>query len=279
MELAALAPEFPGFDFVFAGSQQLNVSSRDDIQRMLASRKFDYCINAAAYTAVDKAESEQEQAWQVNVEGPRLLAEVCQNHQTRLIHFSTDYVYHNALNRPLQEDDPTAPKSVYASTKLAGDDAIVQLYPEGAMVLRTSWVFSSFGHNFVKTMLRLGRERSELRVVFDQIGTPTYARHLAHALLLAIDAAESGAIDRNLLRGVYHFSNEGVASWYDFALAIFEMSGLTCTALPIETKDYPTPARRPPYSVLNKAKWKSAFGQVIPHWRAGLRECLGVIES
>lgn len=274
MELATLAPEFPGFDFVFADSQQLNISSHDDVQRMFASRKFDYCINAAAYTAVDKAQTDREKAALANMIGPYLLALACKESQTRLIQLSTDYVYHNGLNRPLLEDDPAEPKSAYAFSKCAGDEAVLRFHSEGAMVVRTSWVFSSFGHNFVKTMLRLGRERSELRVVFDQIGTPTYARHLARALLTAIASAESGAVNRDLLRGVYHFSNEGVASWYDFALAVFEMSGLSCSVLPIETKDYPTPAVRPPYSVLNKSKWKTAFGQAIPHWREGLRECL-----
>lgn len=276
-EMAAIAPDFPVFDFVFAGSQQLNVSSYDEIQRMFASRKFDYCINAAAYTAVDKAETDREKVALANMEGPRLLAQFSKENQTRLIHLSTDYVYHNSLNRPLLEDDPTEPKSIYGFSKYAGDEAVLHLHPEGAMVVRTSWVFSSFGHNFVKTMLRLGQERPELRVVCDQIGTPTYARHLALALLMAIASAESGAIDRDLLRGVYHFSNEGVASWYDFALAIFEMSGLSCAVLPIETSEYPTPARRPPYSVLNKSKWKTAFGQSIPHWREGLRECLEIM--
>jgi dTDP-4-dehydrorhamnose reductase len=276
-EIAALAPDFPDFDFVFADSQQLNVSSHDDIQRMFASRKFDYCINTAAYTAVDKAETDREKVALANMIGPHLLARACKESQTRLIHLSTDYVYHNTLNRPLLEDDPVEPKSVYAFSKCAGDEAVLHFHPEGAMVVRTSWVFSSFGHNFVKTMLRLGKERPELRVVCDQIGTPTYARHLALALLRAIASAESGAIDRDLLRGIYHFSNEGVASWYDFALAIFEMSGLSCVVLPIETSEYPTPARRPPYSVLNKTKWKMTFGQSIPHWREGLRECLEVM--
>ena len=276
-EMAAIAPDFPVFDFVFAGSQQLNVSSHDEIQRMFASRKFDYCINAAAYTAVDKAETDREKVALANMIGPHLLARACKENQTRLIHLSTDYVYHNSLNRPLLEDDPVEPKSVYAFSKCAGDEAVLHFHPEGAMVVRTSWVFSSFGQNFVKTMLRLGKERSELRVVCDQIGTPTYARHLASALLRAIASAESGAIDRDLLRGIYHFSNEGVASWYDFALAIFEMSGLSCAVLPIETSEYPTPARRPSYSVLNKSKWKTAFGQSIPHWREGLRECLEVM--
>lgn len=276
-ELAALAPDFPDFDFIFTSSQQLDISSRDNVERVFASRHFDYCINAAAYTAVDKAETDREKVALANMEGPRLLAQFSKENQTRLIHLSTDYVYHNSLNRPLREDDPVQPQSIYAFSKLAGDEAVLHLHREGAMVVRTSWVFSSFGHNFVKTMLRLGRERSELRVVCDQIGTPTYARHLAGALLQAITSVESGAVDGNLLRGVYHFSNEGVASWYDFAMAVLEMSGLRCAVWPIETSEYPTPAKRPPYSVLNKAKWKAAFGQTIPHWREGLKDCLEMI--
>jgi dTDP-4-dehydrorhamnose reductase len=189
------------------------------------------------------------------------------------IHLSTDYVYHNRHNTPLQEHDPVNPKSVYARTKLAGERAAQKAHPQ-AMMLRTSWVYAPTGNNFVKTMLRLGKERPALNVVFDQIGTPTYAPDLAEAILHILEKLENKEVAPEQLAGIWHYSNEGVASWYDFAVAVMEIAGLPCIVRPIETKDYPTPAQRPPFSVLNKGKIKSAFGLEIPHWRESLRVCL-----
>lgn len=232
-----------------------------------------YVINCAAYTAVDKAEENVELAHSVNINGAQNLARSAHDVGAQMIQISTDYVYHNEQNIPFKEGDSTSPKSVYASTKLAGDNYVQRAHPE-AMILRTSWVYSTFGHNFVKTMRKLGAEREHLGIVFDQIGTPTYARDLAKAIVQIIDKVEKGEIQRQQMAGIFHYSNEGVTSWYDFALAIFEIDNIQCKVSPIESKDYPTAAKRPPFSVLNKKKIKDMFGLQIPHWRTSLSECL-----
>lgn len=232
-----------------------------------------YVINCAAYTAVDKAEEDVELAHLINMNGAQNLARSAKEIGAQMIQISTDYVYHNDQNVPFKEGDETNPRSVYASTKLAGDNYVQRAHPM-AMIIRTSWVYSSFGHNFVKTMMRLGRERDNLSIVFDQIGTPTYARDLAKVIIEIITKVEKGEVEREKMAGIYHFSNEGVTSWYDFALAIFEKEKITCNVSPIETKDYPTPAKRPPFSVLNKNKIKKTFGVEIPHWRESLDDCL-----
>jgi dTDP-4-dehydrorhamnose reductase len=273
-ELQVLASQFRDFQFLFTNRTELDITDKISIQRFFESNSIQYCINCAAYTAVDKAESEPEQAHLVNVKSVQYLAEACKNVGALLIHFSSDYVYHNGQNTPLKETDPTTPQSVYAKSKLEGEAAETA---GTALILRTSWVYSSFGHNFVKTMLRLGRERPELRVVYDQVGAPTHARDLAQAVLHIIQKVENGIIERSLLHGIYNYSNEGVTSWYDFAKAIFEIADIDCKVTPIETKDYPTPAQRPPYSVLNKNKMKEAFGVEIAHWRESLKTCLGLL--
>lgn len=277
MELQALAANYPSFQMVFAGRNELDIANGTAVNRYFENNIPDYCINCAAYTAVDKAESDQETAWRINVKGTENIARACAP-QTVLIHLSTDYVYHNQQNMPFREKDATSPQGAYARTKLEGERAAMAAHPR-TMVIRTSWVYSTFGHNFVKTMLRLGRERESLNVVFDQIGTPTYARDLAQAILSVIQKAEENPQIREQLNGIYHYSNEGVASWYDFALAIFEMEGISCKVLPIETKDYPTPAVRPPFSVLNKSKFKTAFHLEIPHWRDALHRCLAAFSD
>jgi len=278
-ELQAFASGFPAMIFHFKDSTQLDICDEAAVHSLFEAVSFQWCINCAAYTAVDKAEAEPEAAFRVNAQGPLLLARTCREHGARLIHLSSDYVFHTHQNRPYREDDPTHPQGVYAGSKLAGEDAVRKEHPEGGMIVRTSWVYSPYGHNFVKTMLRLGAEREEVNVVCDQIGTSTYARDLASALLRMIADAASGAVPPERLRGVYHYSNEGAASWYDFALAIMELAQLPCKVNPIETEAYPTPAKRPPYSVLNKSKWKAAFGQVIPHWRESLGECLREMQA
>lgn len=235
-----------------------------------------YIINCAAYTAVDKAEEDVELAHAINMNGAQNLARSAKEAGAQMIQISTDYVYHSEQNFPFKEGDETNPKSVYASTKLAGDNFVQRAHPM-AMIIRTSWVYSSFGNNFVKTMLRLGRERDSLGIVFDQIGTPTYARDLANVIVEIINKVEKGEVEREKMAGIFHFSNEGVTSWYDFALAIFEKEKIACKVSPIETKDYPTPAKRPPFSVLNKAKIKKTFGVEIRHWQAGLNDCLRLL--
>ncbi len=270
-ELDALSTQYPDFDLFFTDRSLLDITNEEDIARFLDQHPFQYLINAAAYTAVDKAETEPELAKKVNALAPGLLAKACKQRNIALLHFSTDYVYHTEHNRPFKEDDFTAPKGVYAQTKLDGDLAVLS-HTDNGMVIRTSWVYSSFGHNFVKTMLRLGKERDQLNIVFDQIGTPTYARDLAKATLDIIQEAK-----KEELQGIYHYSNEGVCSWYDFALAIFELALITCDVRPIESKDYPTPAERPPFSVLNKGKIKEDFGISIPHWRESLADCISLL--
>ena len=270
-ELQALAETYTAFNFVWADRQVLDISNEKEVNHLLTQTSFDYCINCAAYTAVDKAESDSETAQKVNVDGVRYLMNACASTHVRMIHVSTDYVYHNGQNTPFKEGDATAPKGVYARTKLEGEQAVLESQAEG-IVIRTSWVYSSFGSNFVKTMLRLGADRDVLNVIFDQIGSPTYARDLARAILDIIGQ------NPTKLEGVYHYSNEGVCSWYDFAEAIFELEGISCEVSPIETKDYPTPAERPPFSLLNKAKIKEDFGLKIPHWRKSLQDCLSLLK-
>lgn len=268
-ELQALQATYPQWSFVFTDRDALDISDVHAVNRFFeqAAQRFDYCINCAAYTAVDRAESERALATAINVDGPRFLAQACQYHQVRLLHLSTDYVYHSLHQTPYVETDLTAPQSVYGSTKLQGELA-AQAACAATLIVRTSWVYSRFGNNFVKTMVRLGQERDALSVVVDQVGTPTYARDLAQALLHLIEQHP------DTFEGVYHYSNEGVCSWYDFAHAIFELKNIQCQLSPIPTKDYPTPAQRPPYSVLDKTKIKTTFGLTIPHWRDSLRACL-----
>lgn len=264
---------WPGQTFFFADSQDLDVSDRRAVNAFFSKRKISWVINCAAYTAVDKAETEPGKAKRANVLAVQNLAEVCGAQDIPLVHFSTDYVYHNRQNTPFKETDPVSPKGVYARTKLAGERAALRANPL-SMIVRTSWVYSAFGQNFVKTMLRIGKERDALNVVADQIGSPTYAPDLAEAILKIIKKVDSGKVERASIAGIWHYSNEGVASWYDFASAIFDLQKMPCRAFPIATKDFPTLAKRPPFSVLDKSKIKAAFGLDIPHWRESLRRCL-----
>ncbi len=271
-----IAAQNPQQTFIFNDYDELDITDRKAVLRFFELRrteKISWCINCAAYTAVDKAETDAGRARQINVIGAKNLAAACAVQGIPFVQISTDYVYHNQQNTPFREGDPARPKSVYARTKLAGDLASLKANPL-TMVIRTSWVYSPFGHNFVKTMLRLGAEKPGLNVVFDQIGTPTYAPDLAGAIWQIIQKVQNGAVEPSVIGGVWHYSNEGVTSWYDFAQAIMELKNLPCRVLPIETKDFPTPAQRPPFSVLNKGKIKAAFGLEIPHWRDSLQRCL-----
>jgi dTDP-4-dehydrorhamnose reductase len=203
-----------------------------------------------------------------------MLAKIAKRDNIALIHISTDYVFDGRNHRPYVESDPTDPQGVYGRTKQGGENAILSVAPANAVIIRTSWLYSSFGNNFIKTMLRLGKERDELNVIFDQVGTPTYARDLAKVILKII---QHSTLNTQHSVEIYHYSNEGVASWYDFAQAIFELSGVTCQVNPITTDQYPTPAKRPHYSVLDKTKIKNDFGITIPYWRDSLRECIAEI--
>ncbi|GAA4830404.1 dTDP-4-dehydrorhamnose reductase [Algivirga pacifica] len=253
--------------FVFVDIDQLDITEQQGVQQLFQEEGFDYCVNCAAYTAVDKAESDQALAEKVNVLGVKVLAETCQQFGAKLIHISTDFVFDGKSFLPYKEEDKTKPISVYGLTKLQGEQQALKANPK-TVVLRTSWLYSSFGNNFVKTMLRLGSEREELGIIVDQIGTPTYAGDLAKVVVEIIRQ------DKELF-GVYHFSNEGVASWYDFALAILE--GAEVKVNPIPTVAYPTPAARPHYSVLDKTKIKEAFDIEIPYWRTSLKTCLELL--
>ena len=248
---------------VYVDRSELDITSEEAVKAFFAEHTFDVVINCAAYTAVDKAEDDAEAADRVNRLGPLYLA----RYGRRIVQISTDYVFDGTCCRPYTEKDAPAPVSVYGKTKLAGEKAVLE-EAECAVIIRTAWLYSSFGANFVKTMLRLGAERESLGVVFDQAGTPTYAADLAAAIVSMLPQIRPG------MKEVYHYSNEGVASWYDFAVAIMEESHLACAVRPIESAEYPTRAARPAYSVLNKAKIKRDFGLVIPHWRDGLRRCM-----
>ncbi len=246
----------------------LDLTDAKAVDAALAQGRFDFVVNCAAYTAVDKAEAQPEICRVVNVNAVENIARAAAAHSVKVIHISTDYVFSGENFRPYLPTDATAPRSLYGSTKLEGEQALRSLLPEDAVIIRTAWLYSEYGSNFVKTMIRLGREKSSLKVVADQIGTPTYAGDLADAIIKVVLAP-------GWKPGVYHFTDEGVASWYDFTLAIHELSGITtCKVEPCTTEEYPTAACRPHYSVLSKAAIKAAYGVEVPHWRVPLAHCI-----
>jgi len=261
------------FDFV--GRDEFNLSDPESMETFLANNTYDAIINCAAYTAVDRAESEPDLADQINHLAVKQLAEIAKRQDTTLIHISTDYVFNGQNYKPYVETDKPNPQSVYGETKLKGEQAIQAINPKGC-IIRTSWVYSEYGNNFVKTMLRLGKEKNQLGIIFDQVGTPTYAGDLAKAILDLLSTHFSVLTQKN---EIFHFSNEGVCSWYDFAKSIFEYAKIPCNVLPIETKDYPTPATRPHYSLMNKNKIKQAFDLDIPYWKDSLLTCLKNLEK
>ncbi|MBL4743661.1 MAG: dTDP-4-dehydrorhamnose reductase [Cycloclasticus sp.] len=268
----AIEGNYPQYDMVFAKRKQLDLSDAQHITEYFKQNKFDVIINCAAYTAVDKAESEPDLADKINHLAVQQLAQIAVQQQAKLIHVSTDYVFNGQQHRPYIETDAVAPQGVYGSTKLAGEQAVQNTMVNNAFIIRTSWVYSQFGNNFVKTMLKLGGERDALTVIYDQIGTPTYAHDLAEAIMSMVNSQPFN--QASFKSQLFHYSNEGVCSWYDFAKAIFEHSNVQCKVSPIETKDYPTPAKRPAYSLLNKAKIKDTFGLSIPYWKDSLKQCL-----
>lgn len=261
--LQFIAENYPQIDFVFCDSKALDITQKEAIALVFAKVKPDFCINAAAYTAVDKAESEPEKAEAINVIGARNLAEVCRDFKTKLIHVSTDFVFDGTQKTPYTEDDTPNPKSVYGQTKLEGEIAIQKVLNE-YFIVRTSWVYSQFASNFMKTMLRLGAEKDSISVVDDQIGTPTNAIDLAQTLVqIILKTIKSPEINRY---GVYNFSNEGSCSWFDFAQKIFELNAVKIQLKPIPTSSYPTPAERPANSILDKNKIKRTFDIEIQRW-------------
>ena len=268
--LQFIAGNHPEIEFVFCSSQQLNITDTKSVAAVFEQYQPDYCINAAAYTAVDKAESEPENAFLVNVNGAKNLAETCKDFGTVMIHISTDFVFDGDSRQPYTEDDTPSPTGIYGQTKLDGEKAVQQTFAQ-YFIIRTSWVYSQFGNNFMKTMLRLGSERDTLSVVNDQIGTPTNAVDLAEALVSIIEYSAEHTTNLNLF-GTYNFSNEGSCSWYDFAGEIFKNNAVTIDLRAIATTAYPTPAKRPKYSVLDKSKIKKAFGITISDWRESLKK-------
>ena len=252
--------------FHFTDKDELDITDRKAVYQFVEQHAISIVINCAAFTAVDKAEDNAELCDLLNHIAPGYLAEAVASVGGTMIQVSTDYVFDGTACRPYREDDDTCPNSVYGRTKLAGEESVIRQCA-GSMVIRTAWLYSTYGNNFVKTMMRLGREREQLGVVFDQIGTPTYARDLARVILLAVD--------RGIVPGVYHFSNEGVTSWYDFTKAIHRLAGIdSCQVSPIHTEDYPVPAPRPHYSVLDKSKIKRTYGIDIPWWEDSLKACI-----
>jgi dTDP-4-dehydrorhamnose reductase len=269
-ELRLLATEY-AHNYFFANREVLDICDEQAVLNYITEHKITAIINTAAYTAVDKAEEEQAFANAINHLAVQNLSQIAKEKKITLIHLSTDYVFNGENFRPYVETDKTLAMSVYGESKRLGEEALLTINPKNSIIIRTSWVYSSFGANFVKTMLRLGQEREELGVIFDQIGTPTYAKDLAKNILDILPKIKNANVE------IYHYSNEGVASWYDFAQEIMKRANLDCKINPIETKDYPTPAKRPIYALLNKAKIKKEFDLEIPYWKESLQKCIKII--
>ena len=270
-ELQLLEKNYSEHTFFNTDVHELDITNAEAIDKFVSSNNIDIIINCAAYTAVDKAESNKELCQVLNADAPAYLAKAISKRNGWMIQVSTDYVFDGTKNTPYVETDSPCPNSVYGSTKLDGEKAVEQAC-KNTMIIRTAWLYSSFGNNFVKTMMRLGKEKDELNVIFDQIGTPTYARDLAIAIMTAVE--------KGIVPGIYHFSNEGVISWYDFTKAIHRLSGInSCHVRPIHTEEYPTAATRPHYSVLDKTKIKKTYGIEIPYWEDSLAECINILNK
>ena len=270
-EIKELASDYENLECVFKDLPELDICDAEVLNTFIIDQQINAVINCAGYTAVDKAEEEALIAQKVNSEGVLNLANALKKVDGKLIHISTDYVFDGNHSQPYKESDPVNPIGVYGQTKRAGELAVLNSSID-AIVIRTSWLYSMYGNNFVKTMLRIGNNKKSIQVVSDQLGTPTYAKDLAKTCLDILSDAGSTNISKK--GSLYHYSNEGVTSWYDFATAIMEISNIDCKVIPIETKDYPTEARRPMYSVLDKSKIKSDFKVTIPHWRDSLANCI-----
>lgn len=259
------------WEFIFTDYDELDITNLNQVLGFFKKTAPDYCINCAAYTAVDKAESEKELADKINVLGSENLALGCKESNTTLFQISTDFVFDGTASSPLKENQPTSPVNYYGESKLNGELIIEEILKEH-FIIRTSWLYSVYGNNFVKTMLRLSETKDELNIIADQIGTPTFAQDLAHAIVQIIERGSTAF-------GMYHYSNEGVASWYDFTKAIFEYANVSTKVNPIPTEKYPTPAARPAYSVMDKSKFKESFNIEIPYWRGSLKECVETLKN
>jgi len=265
-EMQLLEAQYPQHEWFNTDVQELDITNQLAVEQFVAQNKIDGIVNCAAYTAVDKAEDNKELCTTLNTVAPAYLAAAVEKRGGFMVQISTDYVFDGTKHTPYVETDTPCPNSVYGSTKLAGEIGVSK-FCKRSMIIRTAWLYSTFGNNFVKTMIRLGKEKPELGVIFDQIGTPTYARDLAQVIMTAIE--------KGIQPGVYHFSNEGVISWYDFTKAIHRIAGITtCHVRPLHTAEYPTPAHRPHFSVLDKTKLKQAYGIEIPYWEESLAACI-----
>ena len=269
-EMRVLSAENPEYTYFFTDVAELDICNEQAILEFVKANQINVIVNCAAYTAVDKAEESVELCTKLNADAVGYLAKAAEANGAEFIQVSTDYVFDGTAHIPYQETEPTCPNSVYGHTKLAGEQNALTLCTR-SMVIRTAWLYSTFGNNFVKTMIRLGKEREALGVIFDQVGTPTYARDLARAIF--------AAIRQGVVPGIYHFSNEGICSWYDFTKAIHRLAGITtCHVKPLHTEEYPTPAKRPHYSVLDKTKIKNTYHIEIPYWMDSLESCISELD-
>jgi len=270
-EMQQAAARFPAFRFIYTDVEDLDICDKAALDAFVKANAVNVIVNCAAYTAVDKAEDDVELCYKINAEAVRNIGEVAHQNGLKVVHVSTDYVFDGTNYVPYSEDQAVSPNTVYGKSKLAGEQALMETC-EQAVILRTAWLYSSFGNNFVKTMIKLGTERDSLNVIFDQIGTPTYAADLGDTILKILS-------HETFTPGMYHFSDEGVCSWYDFTKTIHRIAGITCDVRPIETKDYPARTPRPHYSVLNKAKIKATYGITIPHWEESLERCMKILQA
>jgi len=273
-ELGQLAAAYPAYEFVLVDRSQLDLAFPEIFEKIIQHIAPDCIINTAAYTAVDKSETERELSYTVNATAVQALAGICKTLSIPFITFSTDYVFDGEATQPYETSKKVEPVNYYGSTKAAGESMALEAN-EGTIIIRTSWVFSSHGNNFVKTMMRLMKERDQLNIVADQKGRPTYARDLALATMSIVEAINAG----KTIKGIYHFANQGETTWYDFAVKIKAIAGLSCDLQPIETKDFPTPAKRPAYSVLDTAKIEQDLAIKIPHWEDALMSCIHLLSK
>ena len=271
-EIKILSHSYPSFRFLFTTKEALPIENGEVLKSFFDKNKIDYCINCAAYTAVDKAEAEKEKAFLINATAVGELAHICREHQTKLIHISTDYVYDGSSTIPLTEQSRLAPINIYGLSKLKGEELATR-ENSSTLIIRTSWVYSSFGNNFVKTMLRLFKEKDEINVINDQLGSPTYAADLAGVIMKFIETKEAG----NDFSGIVNYSNSGVTTWYEFAKEIKILVNSNCKINPIPTSSYKTPAKRPSYSVLDTSKIKELLNLEIPNWRQSLKKCIEIL--
>lgn len=270
-EMQQAAKRFPAFNYLYTDVEDLDICDKMALNDYVKANHVSIIVNCAAYTNVDKAEDDVELCFKINAEAVRNIGEVASENKLKVVHISTDYVFDGTNYLPYTEDQQVCPATVYGKSKLAGEQALMESCNH-AVIIRTAWLYSSFGNNFVKTMMRLGTERDSINVIFDQVGSPTYAADLADTILNLLS-------HESFISGIYHFSDEGVCSWYDFTKTIHRIAGITCDVSPIETKDYPARTPRPHYSVLNKAKIKSTYGITIPHWEESLVKCIGILKQ